>query len=144
MTGHIFWQDRPIPFRTGEMVSSALIRAGVIQMGSAPTGQPRAQVAEDVAEQVVGHDDVETPRISDHFHCHHVNIEMAGLDVGVLARDLAEGALPEIVREAHGVGLVAHAHALLAVALAVLAIGLDAQNVVGCTRQGLVTTCEEA
>ncbi|WP_323038657.1 2Fe-2S iron-sulfur cluster-binding protein [Gemmobacter sp.] len=42
MTGHIFWQDRPIPFRTGEMVSSALIRAGVIQMGSAPTGQPRA------------------------------------------------------------------------------------------------------
>ncbi len=40
--GTILWQGRPIPFRAGETVASALLRAGVAQFGPAPTGQARA------------------------------------------------------------------------------------------------------
>jgi predicted molibdopterin-dependent oxidoreductase YjgC len=42
MSGSIFWHDAAIPFRTGETVSNALLRAGVVAFGTAPTGQPRA------------------------------------------------------------------------------------------------------
>ena len=38
----ILWQGRPIPFRDGETIASALIRAGVTALGTAPTGQIRA------------------------------------------------------------------------------------------------------
>lgn len=38
----ILWQGRPIPFQPGESLASALIRAGVLILGQAPTGQPRA------------------------------------------------------------------------------------------------------
>lgn len=40
--GHILWQGRPVPFRPGESIGSALIRAGVVSFGQAVTGQPRA------------------------------------------------------------------------------------------------------
>ena len=42
MSGHILWQDRAIAFQAGESVASALLRAGVIAFGQAPTGQARA------------------------------------------------------------------------------------------------------
>ena len=42
MTGTIFWAGRPVPFRTGETVATALLRAGIAAFGQAPTGQARA------------------------------------------------------------------------------------------------------
>jgi hypothetical protein len=42
MTGHILWQGSPVPFRPGETIGSALLRAGVVAFGRAATGQPRA------------------------------------------------------------------------------------------------------
>ncbi|MDO8986586.1 2Fe-2S iron-sulfur cluster-binding protein [Cypionkella sp.] len=42
MNHHIHWQARAIPFQTGESVASALQRAGIHQLGRAPTGQALA------------------------------------------------------------------------------------------------------
>lgn len=42
MTGTIFWNGTAIPFRTGESVATALLRAGIISFGAAHTGQARA------------------------------------------------------------------------------------------------------
>jgi len=42
MTGHILWQGRTVPFRPGEPLASALLRAGVTVLGAGPAGQPRA------------------------------------------------------------------------------------------------------
>ena len=42
MSGHILWSGARIPFQTGESVASALMRAGVLALGTAPTGQGRA------------------------------------------------------------------------------------------------------
>ena len=42
MSGTIFWAGRPVPFRPGETVASALLRAGIAVFGRAATGQPRA------------------------------------------------------------------------------------------------------
>jgi len=40
--GHILWNGAPLAFRAGETVASALTRAGVLVLGHAPQGQPRA------------------------------------------------------------------------------------------------------
>jgi aerobic-type carbon monoxide dehydrogenase small subunit (CoxS/CutS family) len=42
MTGHFFWQGQPVPFRPGETLASALIRAGIVALGQTVTGQSRA------------------------------------------------------------------------------------------------------
>ena len=42
MTGHICWNGSMIAYQTGESLASALSRAGVIEIGRAPTGQARA------------------------------------------------------------------------------------------------------
>ena len=42
MTQHIHWQTRAIPVQSGESVASALQRAGIYQLGRAPTNQPLA------------------------------------------------------------------------------------------------------
>jgi hypothetical protein len=42
MTQHIHWQNSAIPFQGGESVASALQRAGIHQLGRAPTGQTLA------------------------------------------------------------------------------------------------------
>lgn len=41
MTGTIFWNGIAIPFRTGESVATALLRAGINRFGTGPTGQAR-------------------------------------------------------------------------------------------------------
>lgn len=38
----ILWQGTPVPFREGETVATALLRAGVASFGPAPAGQLRA------------------------------------------------------------------------------------------------------
>lgn len=42
MIGHVFWNGRPVPFKAGESLASALTRAGITDLGHAATGQTRA------------------------------------------------------------------------------------------------------
>ena len=42
MSGTMFWNGTAIPFRTGDSVANALLRASITQFGAALTGQPRA------------------------------------------------------------------------------------------------------
>jgi len=75
-------------------------------------GELRGEVADDVAEEIVGDDDVELARVADEFHGERVDVEMAGFDVGVFGADGFEDALPEVAGVGHGVGFVGHAEAL--------------------------------
>src|SRR6266478_927809 len=78
-------------------------------------GKLRPQVADNVAEKIAGDDDVELARIADNLHRQGVDIQMAGVDVRVLLADFLEDSLPEVVCKGHGIGFVAHAHALQAI-----------------------------
>ena len=42
MSGVIHWQGHALPYRAGESVASALLRAGVFSFGRAATGQTLA------------------------------------------------------------------------------------------------------
>ncbi|MDO9525936.1 MAG: 2Fe-2S iron-sulfur cluster-binding protein [Gemmobacter sp.] len=42
MIAQVFWNGRPVPFCEGETLGSALTRAGISDLGRAPTGQARA------------------------------------------------------------------------------------------------------
>ena len=42
MTGHILWNGRAIAFWPGETIGTALLRAGVRDLGQTRTGQSRA------------------------------------------------------------------------------------------------------
>ncbi|MDP3959434.1 MAG: 2Fe-2S iron-sulfur cluster-binding protein [Pseudorhodobacter sp.] len=42
MSGVILWHGRALPYRVGESVASALLRAGVFSFGRAATGQTLA------------------------------------------------------------------------------------------------------
>jgi len=74
-------------------------------------GELRGEVRDDVAEKVVGDDDVELAGIADKFHGEGVDVEVAGVDFGIFGAEGFEGALPEVASEGHGVGLVGHAEA---------------------------------
>src|SRR5205085_9767717 len=63
-------------------------------------------VGEDVAEEVVGDDDVEAGRVLDQVDAGRVDVAVGGGDVGVLGPDLVERALPEVAGEGEDVGLV--------------------------------------
>src|SRR5215470_16908405 len=77
-----------------------------------PAGELCTEVADNVPEQIAGHDDIELPRIANHLHRQGVYIKVARLDFGVLLPDFLEDALPQIVCKGHGVRLVTHAHSL--------------------------------
>ena len=74
-------------------------------------GKLGGQVTHDVAEKIVGDDDVELSWVADEFHGQSVDVEVAGLDVRILGTNGFEGALPKITRKGHGVGFVGHAKA---------------------------------
>src|SRR2546426_3314115 len=82
---------------------------------SQAAGELRAQVADNVAEKIAGHDDVELARVTHNFHRQGVDIQMAGVDVRVFLTEFFENSLPEVVREGHGIGFVAHADRLQAI-----------------------------
>ena len=63
------------------------------------------QVADDVAVEVGQHEDVELLRPLDEPHAERVDEILARLDVGVVARDLAEDGEEEPVRVLHDVRL---------------------------------------
>ena len=69
------------------------------------------EVADDVAEKIVGDDDVELAGVADDFHGEGVYIKVAGIDLGIFGADRFEGALPEITGEGHGVRFIGHAEA---------------------------------
>src|SRR5207248_11299901 len=71
-----------------------------------PADQLRGEVAEDVAEQVAGDDDVELAWVPDQLHGGRIDEEMAGLDFRVLSRHGLPALLPEPARIGHGVRLV--------------------------------------
>src|SRR5262245_32565727 len=75
-----------------------------------PALQRRAQIRDDVAEQIVGDDDLELRGVLHHQQREPVDVEMARLDVGIPRRDFLEHALPERVTVGHRVALVGHAH----------------------------------
>ncbi len=72
-------------------------------------GELRAEVTDDVAKEVAGHNNVKLAGIADDLHGQRINKEMARIDVRVFLADFLENALPEAVSESHGIGLVAHA-----------------------------------
>jgi len=62
-------------------------------------------------KKIVGDDDVELARVADEFHGERVDVEMAGVDVGIFGADGLEDALPQVAGVGHGVGFVGHAEA---------------------------------
>ncbi len=92
-------------------------------------GELRGEIADDVAEEIVGDDDVELARVADKFHGECVDIEVAGVDVGIFGADGFEDALPEVAGVGHGVGFVGHAEAFELVGLGVVeGVADDALN----------------
>jgi hypothetical protein len=69
----------------------------------------RAEVGDDVAEQVVGHDHLELPRLEHHVHRERIDVVVRGDDPGVGRRELSEDPLPERVSGGHRIALVGHA-----------------------------------
>ena len=64
------------------------------------------QVGEDVAEEVVRDDDIESSRIRDEEDRRGVDVQVVDRDVGILGRDRVDRALPERPGEDEHVGLV--------------------------------------
>ena len=86
---------------------------------SHPTLNHRSEVGDDVAEHVIGDDDVEPLRVFDEPHGSGVHVGIIALDVRViLLADFVEGALPEIECVSQHVGLAAERQFFRPVALA--------------------------
>ena len=75
------------------------------------TSELGGEVADDVAEKIVGDDDVELAGVADEFHGEGVDEKVTGIDFGIFGADGFEDALPEIAGEGHGVGFIGHAEA---------------------------------
>ncbi len=76
------------------------------------TCELRGEVRDDVAEEIVGDDDVELARVADELHGEGVYIKVTGIDYGIFGADGFKDALPEVAGEGHGVGFVRHAKPL--------------------------------
>ena len=95
--------------------SKSEVRAGMDVAGgreAEAAGELRGEIADDVAEEIVGDDDVELAGVADDLHGEGIDIEVAGVDLRIFGADGLEDALPEVAGEGHGVGLVGHAEAL--------------------------------
>ncbi len=75
-------------------------------------GELRGEIGDDVAEEIVGDDDVELAGVADDLHGEGVYIKVAGVDLRIFGADDLEDALPEVAGEGHRVGLVRHAKTL--------------------------------
>src|SRR5207302_5079047 len=76
-----------------------------------PAREFRAQVADNVSEEIARHDDIELTRVAHDLHRQRINVQVARINIRILLADLLKHPLPEVVGESHGVGFVAHAHA---------------------------------
>jgi hypothetical protein len=71
-----------------------------------PAGDGTPQVGEDVAEEIVGDDHVETVRLLDKVDARSIDMVVPGLHIRIFEGDLVEGALPKVARECEHIGLV--------------------------------------
>src|SRR5690606_13345897 len=69
-------------------------------------GDRSGEVGEDVSEEVVGDDDVESAGVFDHVDRRRVDVHVVYGDVGVRRADLRHDAGPELARVDHDVRLV--------------------------------------
>src|SRR5437660_6939635 len=76
-----------------------------------PAGEGRAQIGEDVAEEVVGDDHLIRLRLTDEIHRQRIDVHRFRLQRGMARAHLGENAPPEAVAEEEHVGLVGQAHA---------------------------------
>ena len=91
--------------------------------------QPRAQIAQDVAEHVVGDDDAEILRLEQEVLAQGVDEVVLPFHVGEFLRRLPEYALPQAVRVDDGAVLVRHGHLGVAVFARVLeGVAADARD----------------
>ena len=56
--------------------------------------QSRSKIGDDVAEHVVGDDDIEPARIAHHLHAERVHVHVLRLDLRILGSHLLEHSLP--------------------------------------------------
>ena len=82
--------------------------------------QRRAEVRDDVTEEVVGDDDLELRGILDQEQRERIDIDVPRLDPRVLRSKLREHPLPQGMAVGHGVALVGHAQPPAAVRFRVL------------------------
>ena len=75
-------------------------------------GHRGGEIGDDVAEQIVGHDDVEPARISNHVDSGGVDVLVSDLDVGIVPADLADHPRPQLAGVRQHVGLVYQRHVL--------------------------------
>src|SRR5699024_2612599 len=77
-------------------------REGAMWVDVAARGEPAAaadcggEVGDDVAEDVVGEDHVETGRVLDQVDHHRVDVRVVHLDIGMLGADLLDDAAVEV------------------------------------------------
>src|SRR5690242_3258085 len=94
-----------------------------------PTRKLRSEIADDVSKQITGDNDIKLARVAHNLHRQRINEEMPPVNVRIFLADFLEHTLPQSMRERHGIGLVAHAHALQAVPFCILErIADDALN----------------
>ena len=104
----------PVPTMSGAEPCTGSNRDGSgaggveVRRGRPPdaAGHRAGEVGEDVAEQVVGDDDVVATGVRDEMDARRVDVVVRGLDIGVLGCDGIERALPEVAREGEHVRLV--------------------------------------
>ncbi len=82
-----------------------------------PAHELRAEVADDVAEQVAGGDHAVVLRVLDQPHAHRVDVGLPQLDAREVLRHLARRAHHQAAGLAHDVGFLHHRHVLIAMLL---------------------------
>ena len=93
-------------------------------MASIPTC--RAQVGQDVPNEVARHHHIKPRGVAHQLHGRHIRQQVGGLHVGIFGLELLEHALPEASTKTHRVVLVHHAHFFAAAARQVKRVTLDA------------------
>ena len=83
---------------------------GITNVGAGRKAQtahkPRAEVADNIAVKVRGHQHIELLRLLHQLHAERIDDAVIGGDLGIVGRHLAEGAQEQAVRQLHDVGLM--------------------------------------
>src|SRR6185369_16156187 len=85
-----------------------------------PALNRRAEISQNVAEEIVTDDHVVLRRIEHHVHRHRVDVLVIRGNLRITSRNFLENTLPQIASETLHVRLVSHRHALAAVRTRVL------------------------
>src|SRR5438045_2365039 len=95
--------------RNSSIIAAEITAARRVEVRRGGTADAAAdgpgEVGEDVAEQVVGDDHVVATGIRQHVDARGVDVVVVGGHIGILARHLAERALPQVAREGEHIRL---------------------------------------